>query len=210
MPDVLTCMEQAVTRIQEIANNSPARVIIGITGKPGSGKTSFTSQLLEKLPKNFAAVVPMDGFHLSNKQLKILGLSDVKGAPNTFDISGYIGLLKRIKSDLSKSIYFPIFYREIEESFAADGTIPASTKVILTEGNYLLLNSGGWEVVATMLDEVWYVNIDDDLRLDRLTKRHQKYGKDADAAYAWARGTDEVNAKIVETTASKADYIINL
>jgi pantothenate kinase len=152
----------------------------------------------------------MDGFHLSNKQLKILGLSDVKGAPNTFDISGYIGLLKRIKSDLSKSIYFPIFYREIEESFAADGTIPVMTKVILTEGNYLLLNSGGWEVVATMLDEVWYVNIDDDLRLDRLTKRHQKFGKDADAAYAWARGTDEVNAKIVEATASKADYIINL
>jgi pantothenate kinase len=152
----------------------------------------------------------MDGYHLSNSQLARLGLADRKGAPNTFDSEGYVNLLRRLRNDIDKDVYFPVFHREIEESYAADGVVLAKTKIVLTEGNYLLLNEMGWQGVAGELDEIWYINIDDDLRLDRLTKRHQKFGKDADAAYAWARGTDEVNAKIVEATASKADYIINL
>ena len=210
MPDLINSLDQVIERINAFNASANKRIIIGIVGKPGAGKSTLTEHILNNLPKGVATIVPMDGYHLSNSQLARLGLADRKGAPNTFDSEGYVNLLRRLRNDIDKDVYFPVFHREIEESYAADGVVLAKTKIVLTEGNYLLLNEMGWQGVAGELDEIWYVNIDDDLRLDRLTKRHQKFGKDADAAYAWARGTDEVIAKIVEATASKADYIINL
>ena len=210
MPDLINSLDQVIERINAFNASTNKRIIIGIVGKPGAGKSTLTEHILDNLPKGVATIVPMDGYHLSNSQLARLGLADRKGAPNTFDSEGYVNLLRRLRNDIDKDVYFPVFHREIEESYAADGVVLAKTKIVLTEGNYLLLNEMGWQGVAEELDEIWYVNIDDDLRLDRLTKRHQKFGKDADAAYSWARGTDEVNAKIVEATASKADYIINL
>jgi pantothenate kinase len=210
VPDLINSLDQVIERINAFNASANKRIIIGIVGKPGAGKSTLTEHILNNLPKGVATIVPMDGYHLSNSQLARLGLADRKGAPNTFDSEGYVNLLRRLRNDIDKDVYFPVFHREIEESYAADGVVLAKTKIVLTEGNYLLLNEMGWKGVAGELDEIWYINIDDDLRLDRLTKRHQKFGKDADAAHAWARGTDEVNAKIVEATASKADYIINL
>ena len=210
MPDLINSLDQVIKRINAFHASANKRIIIGIVGKPGAGKSTLTEHILSYLPIGVATIVPMDGYHLSNTQLGRLGLVDRKGAPNTFDSEGYVNLLRRLRNDIDKDVYFPVFHREIEESYAADGVVLAKTKIVLTEGNYLLLNEMGWQGVAAELDEIWYLNIDDDLRLDRLTKRHQKFGKDADAAYVWARGTDEVNASIVEATASKADYIINL
>jgi pantothenate kinase len=179
-------------------------------GKPGAGKSTLTSYLMEMLPKDYASLVPMDGYHLSNQQLKNLGLLDRKGAINTFDTNGYVNLLKRINSEIDKDIYFPIFHRNIEESYAADGVVYAKTKLVITEGNYLLASEGGWEQVAPEIDEIWYLKINDELRLERLIKRHQDFGKDLIAAEAWARGTDEVNARFIELTASKADVIVEI
>ena len=193
MPDLINSLDQVIERINAFNASANKRIIIGIVGKPGAGKSTLTEHILNNLPKGVATIVPMDGYHLSNSQLARLGLADRKGAPNTFDSEGYVNLLRRLRNDIDKDVYFPVFHREIEESYAADGVVLAKTKIVLTEGNYLLLNEMGWQGVAGELDEIWYVNIDDDLRLDRLTKRHQKFGKDADAAYAWARGTDEVN-----------------
>jgi pantothenate kinase len=82
------------------------------------------------------------------------------------------------------------------------------TKLVITEGNYLLLDKGGWEAVRAEIDEVWYIEVDDKLRLDRLTKRHQSYGKNYDEAFAWANGTDQQNAELVEITRDNADVII--
>jgi pantothenate kinase len=150
----------------------------------------------------------MDGYHLSNKQLSKLGISDRKGAFDTFDSDSFVKLLKRVNQEPDKDIYFPVFYREIEESYAADGVVPAKTKLVITEGNYLLLDKGGWEAVRAEIDEVWYIEVDDKLRLDRLTKRHQSYGKNYDEAFAWANGTDERNAELVEITRANANVII--
>jgi len=208
MPVILNGFDQALARLRNIEIRD--RFTIGIVGKPGAGKSTLTSYLMEMLPKNYASLVPMDGYHLSNQQLKNLGLLDRKGAINTFDTNGFVNLLKRINSEIDRDIYFPIFHRNIEESYAADGVVYAKTKLVITEGNYLLASEGGWEQVAPELDEIWYLKINDELRLERLIKRHQEFGKDLKAAEAWARGTDEVNASLIELTASKADVIIEI
>lgn len=208
MPVILNSFDQALARLRNIEIKD--RFTIGIVGKPGAGKSTLTSYLMEMLPKDYASLVPMDGYHLSNQQLKNLGLLDRKGAINTFDTNGYVNLLKRINSEIDKDIYFPIFHRNIEESYAADGVVYAMTKLVITEGNYLLASEGGWEQVAPELDEIWYLKINDELRLERLIKRHQDFGKDLKAAEAWARGTDEVNARFIELTASKADVIVEI
>jgi pantothenate kinase len=210
LPITLNGVEQAFARANEITKKTDKRVIIGVVGKPGAGKSTLTSYLIDHLPKNSVSLVPMDGYHLSNQQLSRLDLANKKGAFNTFDADGYIALLKRINNEFDKDIYFPVFHREIEESYSADGVVPARTKLILTEGNYLLFDQAGWGNVISELTETWYINIDDTLRIDRLVKRHEFYGKSKEAAIAWANGSDETNAKIVEATSIRADVVINI
>ncbi len=206
----LSSIDEALSRIKDLALKHSGRFIIGIVGKPGAGKSTLTSHLIENLPKDSVSLVPMDGYHLSNLQLKNLGLTDRKGAFNTFDSNGYVSLLKRINTETDQDIYYPVFHREIEESYAADGVVLANTKIVLTEGNYLLFDKAGWEKVAAELTEIWYISINDSVRIERLVKRHEFYGKDKKSALNWATGTDEINAKIVESTAARADVIINI
>ena len=206
----LSSIDEALSRIKDLALKHSGRFIIGIVGKPGAGKSTLTSHLIENLPKDSVSLVPMDGYHLSNLQLKNLGLTDRKGAFNTFDSNGYVSLLKRINTETDQDIYYPVFHREIEESYAADGVVLANTKIVLTEGNYLLFDKAGWEKVAAELTEIWYININDSVRIERLVKRHEFYGKDKKSALNWATGTDEINSKIVESTAARADVIINI
>jgi len=210
MAQIKLSLSEGLDRIKKLLESSQKRLVIGIVGKPGAGKSTLTSHLIDNLPKDSAVLIPMDGYHLSNKQLSKLGISDRKGAFDTFDSDSFVKLLKRVNQEPEKDIYFPIFYREIEESYAADGVVPANTKLVITEGNYLLLDKGGWEAVRQELDEVWYIEVDDNLRLDRLTRRHQSYGRNYDEAFAWANGSDERNAELVAKTRDKADVIIEV
>jgi len=203
-------LDDALVRAKQLLQKNQKRGVIGIVGKPGAGKSTLTSHLINNLPKDSAVLIPMDGYHLSNKQLDRLGVSNRKGAFDTFDSHGFVELLKRINEEPTKDIYFPIFHREIEESYAADGVVPANTKLVITEGNYLLLDKGGWERVRAELDEVWYIEIDDAIRIERLTKRHQSFGKNYEDAISWATGSDERNAELVKKTRDKADVIIEI
>ena len=208
MPEQLASQEAALARIQNHLKNSSERVLIGIIGKPGAGKSTLSKFLMAKLPKEFVTVVPMDGYHLSNKVLKDLKRADRKGAPDTFDVAGFISLVKRIRTEQTQNIYYPIFDRAIEESIAAQGVVTSVTKVVIIEGNYLLHDDGGWEVCNDLLDESWMIDVDDDKRISRLISRHIAYGKDPEAAKAWAKGTDEVNAKLIDRGRNRADFVV--
>lgn len=206
----LNSLEAALERVISLTQEVNTRVIIGLVGKPGAGKSTLSSYLLKKLPRESTALVPMDGYHLSNAQLALLGRSDRKGAPDTFDSDGYADLLQRIKTNHTQEIYFPIFHREIEESIAAEGVIRPLTSLVITEGNYLLLGDAGWARVAPTLTECWFVDADNDRRMARLVTRHIKFGKSPEEAHAWAHGTDQNNAEFIERTRARADVIINL
>lgn len=208
MPIIIKGLEEARKRILDLESKSKTRVVIGITGKPGAGKSTVTSKLKETIPGERTVILSQDGYHLSNLQLKSLGRSNFKGAPDTFDSEGFSKILFRVKSELKSNIYFPIFHREIEESISAEGLITEKTNVVLVEGNYLLFETHGWGEVAKHLDEIWYLQVDDDLRLSRLVARHIEFGKNPQVAVAWAHGSDEANARLIEKARDKANAFL--
>lgn len=210
MQTIISSFEEIALEIDRLLSKGKDRTILGIVGKPGAGKSTITSKIMEYLGGKSVALFPMDGYHLSNQVLVDLGRRERKGAPDTFDASAFTSLLGRIKYETDKDIYFPIFHREFEESYAAEGVIPAGTKLVLTEGNYLLLDIPEWAGVRPLLDESWYLAPSDSIRQDRLISRHENYGKSKDAAREWALGSDEKNAEIVESTKKYATKIVIL
>lgn len=183
------------------------RAVLGITGPPGSGKSTLASALLSALGPQ-AAHLPMDGFHLADAQLDRLGLRDRKGTPETFDVDGYVATLSRLRDDPDRTLYAPGFERDLEQPIAAAIAIPPSARLIVTEGNYLLLPDGGWEHVRPLLAEVWFVEVDDDVRRERLVRRHVEFGKSPEAARAWVERVDEPNARVVAATRDRADLVV--
>jgi len=186
---------------------SGQRKILGIAGAPGSGKSTLAQALLEQAGER-AVVLPMDGYHLANAELARLGRAARKGAEDTFDSAGYVALLSRLRSQSGDElIYAPQFLREIEEAVAGAIPIPPSTQLIITEGNYLLLDRGHWARVQPLLDECWYLDVDPALRVQRLIARHVQFGRTPEAARAWVMDSDEANAALIETTRPRADLI---
>lgn len=184
-----------------------ARVVIGITGSPGSGKSTIAEALCDALGPR-AALVPMDGFHLANRVLTDLRRGERKGAPDTFDVGGYVALLRRIREPAADTLYAPSYERSIEEPIANSIAIAASVDIVVTEGNYLLYGAGGWESVRSLLDAAWFVDLEQGERLHRLVARHRAVGKSAEDAVAWSHGPDEANARLIEPTRALADLVI--
>jgi pantothenate kinase len=193
------------------------RAVLGIAGPPAAGKTTLAEELVaalatappEGLTSNgWIAHVPMDGYHLADVELERLGLRDRKGAPDTFDPLGYAALLRRLHEDEDEIIYAPGFERVIEQPIAGAIPIPREARLIVSEGNYLLLDTPKWRTVRPLLSEVWYADLDQDTRLDRLISRHIRFGKPHTAAVRWATGTDELNAAVIAATRDRADLLV--
>jgi pantothenate kinase len=186
------------------------RKLLGLTGPPGGGKSTLAQALLGALPGR-AIVVPMDGFHLANAELARLQRAGRKGAPDTFDSDGYVALLRRLKAPRAgEVVYAPEFHRDIEEAVAGSIAVPAEVPLVITEGNYLLLDDGPWREVRPLLDEVWYVDVDDVLRRERLVQRHMRFGRSLEAAREWVQHTDEPNARRIAASRERADLMLSL
>ena len=186
---------------------SGQRTILGLAGPPGCGKSTLAQALLDHAGPR-AAVLPMDGYHLANAELARLGRAARKGAEDTFDSAGFVHLLSRLRRQAAdEMVYAPQFLREIEEAIAGSIAIRADIPLIITEGNYLLLDRGHWSRVRPLLDEVWYVEVDPALRLERLIARHVQFGRSRADAEAWVMNSDEINAALIATTRDRADRI---
>jgi pantothenate kinase len=195
-----------LARVRELLSDGQ-RKLLGLVGPPGAGKSTL-AWALQHAFSDVSQVVPMDGYHLANVELRRLGRAERKGAPDTFDSAGYAALLRRLRQQRADEVvYAPEFRREIEEPIAGAIPVFAQTRLVITEGNYLLLDSGHWASVAGLLDEVWYVDVDDALRTDRLTQRHEQFGRSRQEAVDWVSGTDEPNARLIATTKSDANLV---
>lgn len=201
-------VQQLAERAAALAGR-PGRAILGITGPPAAGKSTLAALLQAELAPH-AAYIPLDGFHLAHHVLEDLGTVHRKGAPDTFDAAGYVALLRRLRDAAEGTVYAPEFRREIEDSVANAIPVPPDVRLVITEGNYLLVRSGPWAELAGLLDEVWYLDPDERTRLRWLTDRHEYYGRSRAEAAARATGPDQRNAVLIEASKPHADLIISV
>lgn len=205
----LTCsLDELVERARALAV-AGSRRILGIAGAPGAGKSTVAQAIADALGGQ-AARVGMDAFHLANEVLAAHGSRDRKGAPDTFDPWGYAHLLRRLKTNSEPAIYAPMFDRSLEESISSAVPVASDVPLVITEGNYLLLDAEGWRESREQIDEVWFLDLGDGERQQRLLRRHEAFGKPPEEAEAWALGSDQRNAAVVAATRERADLIIDL
>jgi pantothenate kinase len=205
-------MEELVQRARRLLPPDgavPRRRILGITGPPGAGKSTLALALVEAL-EDAAVYLPMDGFHLAQAELVRLGRADRKGAPDTFDGAGFVALLRRLREDTDEVVYGPAFDRSLEEPIAGAIPIRREVPLVVTEGIYLLLAGPPWDQVRPLLDDAWYVDLDPEVRLERLIDRHIRFGRSPEQARAWVFRSDEANARLVEATRHRADLVVAL
>ncbi|WP_328660783.1 nucleoside/nucleotide kinase family protein [Streptomyces sp. NBC_00334] len=203
--------EDLLARARRLPQNG-RRAILGIAGGPGAGKSTLAEELVRGLNgtgEPWVAHVPMDGFHLADAELDRLGRRDRKGAPDTFDAAGYAALLDRLRAEPDgETVYAPGFERVLEQPVAGAVPVPPTARLVVTEGNYLLLETGAWARVRSRLDEVWFCGPPEPERIRRLVARHERFGKSPADAAAWALGPDQLNADLVAATRHRADLVV--
>src|SRR4051794_7252754 len=189
-----------------------SRAILGIAGSPGAGKSALVDVLVARIRAvkgdDWVAHVPMDGFHLADAQLDRIGARGRKGAPDTFDAAGYAHLLERLRAEIDEPVYVPGLDRTLEQPLAAALVVLPSARLVVTEGNYLLIDDPHWERARRAMDAVWFVASEETMRVQRLVARHVQFGKTPQQARAWVATTDQRNSELVAGTVSKADRVI--
>lgn len=208
-------MQKLKDLLLEIRAQAMPRFLLGITGPPGSGKSTLAeltcrlwNEELNDTTSGAASIVPMDGYHRSNDELLQMGLLHLKGIPATFDSHSFIKKLKEIKYQPQETHYCPRFDRSIEASISDDISVTPEHKVVIVEGNYLLLDEAPWDELSNIFNSVWYVDASESVILPRLLSRHQAAGKDSDKAREKVESTDLPNARLIEKTKTRAHKIL--
>jgi pantothenate kinase len=193
-----------------VCNDS--RAVLGIAGNPGAGKSTLVELLISRIAAikgdQWVAHVPMDGFHLADAQLDRLGNRDRKGAPDTFDAAGYDHLLERVVRETDAPVYVPGFDRTLEQPLAGALVVLPAARLVITEGNYLLLADPEWARARAAMNAVWSVTTEEALRVQRLVERHVRFGKTQLEARAWVADIDQRNSDLVSGTLGNADRVV--
>ena len=210
VPEAESCtVESLVERARALVVEG-RRTFLGITGAPGAGKSTLAEAVVAALPPGQAVLVGMDGFHLRDDELTRLGRRERKGAIDTFDSAGFVHLLERLRARTDAVVYAPVFDRGLEESIGSAQPVPAEVPLVVTEGNYLLAEDGDWARVRDLLDECWFLEPGEDVRVERLVARHERFGRSPEEAYARSTGSDGRNAELVATTRARATAVLRL
>jgi len=200
-------LEVALARARELAARG-GRTLLGIAGPPGAGKSTLSARLAEELGP-LAVVVPMDGFHLAQGTLERLGRAERKGAPDTFDAAGFVALLRRLRA-AEETVWAPEYRRDLRHGVTGAIEVPHEVPLVIVEGNYLLCEEHGFAPVRELLDEAWFCELEQELRIERLLARHVATGKEPGFARDWVLGPDERNARLVARTRERADLVISM
>ena len=188
--------------------------LLGISGPPGAGKTYVATALSDAVPlltggRATVALLPLDGFHLADSVLTGLGRRQRKGAPDTFDLGGFVSALARVRSGAEAVVYVPRFHREMEAAIAGEIAVPAGVAGVVVEGNWLLHDEDGWEAVRPLLDTTWYLEVPEPVCFARLLERQRcTYGSEQ-AARRWVDEVDTVNRRLIEAGRHRADLLVD-
>ncbi|HPE61665.1 MAG TPA: hypothetical protein PLB10_15140 [Thiolinea sp.] len=194
----------------------PARLLIGLAGQPGSGKSTIARHWREAMriahPELPMQVLGMDGFHLSRSQLAALPDPDAafarRGAPWTFDAAGFVAKVAALRADAGM-VKWPDFDHSVGDPEPDALQVGPAVRVVLVEGLYLLYREGDWAGLNGLFDECWFLDTDPTLALERLLVRHQQaWGFSREQALARYRSNDGLNAGLVRHTRQRADWLV--
>ena len=189
------------------ANTSDQRAVVGLAGPPAAGKSWLAEHLVEGLVSRgySACILPMDGFHLDNSILQARGLLARKGCPATFDVLGFIELVKRAKQSMD-DLFVPIFDRRLDRSINAGALIPQGTQFVIVEGNYLFLDQPPWDQLFELFDQRVALTADFETLETRLIQRWLDHGHTQLEATERAMANDIPNAKTVLENSRNVDW----
>lgn len=201
-----------LSEIKTLAERAEGRIAVGLAGGPGAGKSTVSGALVKALDAAGlpAVAVPMDGFHMRHAKLESLGIAHEKGMPHTFEAAGFVAFLQRAK--LAKEpVSGPVYTRDIEDVTEDGYVIAGETKILVVEGNYLLLDSEPWGAVKNLLDLAVHIAVPREEVLARLLKRHGEFGLfNQDHIEEHVMRVDMANYDIVAATAPFADVQITV
>ncbi|KAH1078075.1 hypothetical protein GLYMA_19G161200v4 [Glycine max] len=218
-----------VTRILplvSVSSNPNHKLLVGLAGPPGAGKSTLAHEVARRINKlwpekassfdsqvqlpDVAIVVPMDGFHLYRSELDEMENPEEaharRGAPWTFNPLRLLQCLKNLR--MHGSVYVPSFDHGVGDPVEDDIFVNLQHKVVIVEGNYLLLEDGVWKEISSLFDEKWFIDIDIDKAMQRVLKRHISTGKPPDIAKQRIENNDRLNAELIMKSKKNADIII--